>query len=195
MTTITNTPSILRTECITNFNAHSKHATASIRASNSSLQERGTIRRKVLTTLGAVSVAVAQQLGGSGIPLASAQNWGTHSFLKERYFEPDLSPEDSAARIKQTAEGLHSIREMLERMSWRYVLFYIRLKQAYLGKDLRIAMATLPVDRRRDYVTKANELVDNMDQLDSYIRTPKVYESYVYYEKTLKSIDDIVALL
>lgn len=32
-------------------------------------------------------------------------------------------------------------------------------------------------------------------QLDYYVRTPKVYESYLYYEKTLKSLDDLVALL
>lgn len=32
-------------------------------------------------------------------------------------------------------------------------------------------------------------------QFDYYVRTPKVYESYLYYEKTLKSIDDLVAVL
>lgn len=32
-------------------------------------------------------------------------------------------------------------------------------------------------------------------QFDYYVRTPKVYESYLYYEKTLKSIDDLVAML
>lgn len=38
-------------------------------------------------------------------------------------------------------------------------------------------------------------LDDDVFQLDYYVRTPKVYESYLYYEKTLKSIDDLVALL
>ena len=32
-------------------------------------------------------------------------------------------------------------------------------------------------------------------QLDRYVRSPKVYESYLYYEKTLKSIDNVVAIL
>jgi photosystem II oxygen-evolving enhancer protein 3 len=32
-------------------------------------------------------------------------------------------------------------------------------------------------------------------QLDRFIRTPKVYESYVYYEKSLKSLDDVIAFL
>jgi hypothetical protein len=32
-------------------------------------------------------------------------------------------------------------------------------------------------------------------QMDRYVRSPKVYESYLYYEKTLKSIDELVALL
>lgn len=74
-------------------------------------------------------------------------------------------------------------------------MFYIRQKQAYLSKDLKNAFSTLPSSRREDYVKKANELVDNMDEFDSYVRTPRVYESYLYYEKTLKSIDDIVAIL
>lgn len=99
------------------------------------------------------------------------------------------------ARIRQTAEGLHSIREMLETMSWRYVIFYIRLKSAYLSQDLKTAMSVLPQARQNDFVNTANELVDNMAELDYYVRTPKVYESYLYYEKTLKSIDDLVALL
>lgn len=99
------------------------------------------------------------------------------------------------ARIRQTAEGLHSIRHMLETMSWRYVIFYIRLKSAYLSQDLKNAMTTLPESRRRSYANKANELVDNMAEFDYYVRTPKVYESYLYYEKTLKSIDDLVAML
>ncbi|KAE8729869.1 Photosynthetic NDH subunit of lumenal location 2 [Hibiscus syriacus] len=149
-------------------------------------------RRKIVTTFLATSLAA---LGLHGTPVAVAENWGTHSFLRERFFEPSLSPEDAAARIKQTAEGLHSMRDMLDTMSWRYVMFYIRLKQAYLSQDLKNAMNTLPQGRKDAYVKTANELVDNMAEFDYYIRTPKVYESYLYYEKTLKSIDDLVALL
>ncbi|KAI9170036.1 hypothetical protein LWI28_021450 [Acer negundo] len=126
---------------------------------------------------------------------ALAENWGTRSFILEHFFQPGLSAEDAAARIKQTAEGMHSIREMLERMAWRYVIFYIRLKAAYLNQDLKAAMSTLPQALRKDYVKTANDLLDNMNELDSYVRTPKVYESYLYYEKVLKNLDDIVAML
>ncbi|KAE9605539.1 hypothetical protein Lal_00025206 [Lupinus albus] len=151
-----------------------------------------TNRRNLMSTFLATSVAV---LAVQGTPLALAQNWGTRSFLREHFFEPGLSPEDAVARIKQTAEGLHSIRDMLETMSWRYVMFYIRLKQAYLDQDLKNALSTLPENRRKDYVKTANELVDNMAEFDRYVRSPKVYESYLYYEKTLKSIDELVAML
>ncbi|CBI31938.3 hypothetical protein VitviT2T_000988 [Vitis vinifera] len=152
-------------------------------------EETPILRRRIVSTLLATSLAL------HGTPLALAENWGTRSFLKERFFEPGLSPEDAVARIRQTAEGLHSIRHMLETMSWRYVIFYIRLKSAYLSQDLKNAMTTLPESRRRSYANKANELVDNMAEFDYYVRTPKVYESYLYYEKTLKSIDDLVAML
>ncbi|OMO93241.1 Photosystem II PsbQ, oxygen evolving complex [Corchorus capsularis] len=151
-----------------------------------------TNRRKLVTTFLATSLA---SLGLHGTPEALAENWGTRSFLRERFFEPGLSPEDAAARIKQTAEGLHSMRDMLDTMSWRYVIFYIRLKQAYLSQDLKNAMSTLPQGRKEVYVKTANDLVDSMAELDYYVRTPKVYESYLYYEKTLKAIDDLVALL
>lgn len=97
--------------------------------------------------------------------------------------------------MRQTAEGLHDLRSMLETKSWRYVIFYIRLKQAYLSQDMKTAMVTVPENRRNAYVQTANELVDNMAEFDYYVRTPKVYESYLFYEKTLKSIDDLVALL
>ncbi|PWA34411.1 psbQ-like protein [Artemisia annua] len=84
---------------------------------------------------------------------------------------------------------------MLETMSWRYVLFYIRLKSAYLSQDLKNAMSIVPESSKNSYVKAANELVDNMSEFDYYVRTPKVYESYLYYEKTLQSIDDLVAVL
>ncbi|KAK7274861.1 hypothetical protein RIF29_15961 [Crotalaria pallida] len=149
-------------------------------------------RRKLMSTFLATSVSV---LGVQGTPLALAQNWGTRSFIWEHYFEPGLSPEDAVARIKQTAEGLHSLRDSLETMSWRYVMFYIRLKQAYLEQDLKNALTTLPQNQRKDYVKTANELVDNMAEFDRHVRTPKIYESYLYYEKTLKSLDELVAML
>ncbi|XP_075484693.1 photosynthetic NDH subunit of lumenal location 2, chloroplastic [Primulina tabacum] len=148
-------------------------------------------RRKIITTILTTSFA----LGLHATPLAQAQDWGTRSFLLEKFFQPGLSPEDSVARIRQTAEGLHELRGMLETMSWRYVMFYIRLKQSYLSQDMRTALTTLPENRRKSYVKIANELVDNMSEFDSYVRSPKVYESYLYYEKTLKSIDDLVAML
>ncbi|XP_078432867.1 psbQ-like 2 [Wolffia australiana] len=128
-------------------------------------------------------------------PLANAETWGARSYVREKYFQPALSPEESAARIRQTAQGLREMRPMLETMSWRYVLFYVRSKMAYLSADLKNAMEGLPESRRQPFVATANELVDNMTELDRFVRTPKVYESYVYYEKTLKSLDDIVAQL
>uniref|UniRef100_A0A0F7GY11 Photosynthetic NDH subcomplex L 2 n=1 Tax=Monsonia marlothii TaxID=163685 RepID=A0A0F7GY11_9ROSI len=154
-------------------------------------QQNAADRRKILvTTFLGTSLGLALQ------PQASlAENWGTRSFLLERFFQPGLSPEDAVARIRQTAEGLHSLREMLDKTAWRYVIFYIRLKQAYLGQDLKNAMSTLPESRRKEYVEMANELVDSMSKLDEHVRTPKIYESYLYYEKTLKAIDGVVALL
>ncbi|KAK7407387.1 hypothetical protein VNO78_09266 [Psophocarpus tetragonolobus] len=152
-------------------------------------------RRKLISTFLATSTAVLVHGISTATPPALAQNWGTRSFIKEHFFEPGLSPEDAVARIKQTAEGLHSIREMLDTMSWRYIMFYIRIKQAYLDQDLRTAFTTLPENRRKEYVKTANELVTNFGEFDRHIRTPKVYESYLYYEKTLKSIDELVAIL
>ncbi|CAI8587952.1 unnamed protein product [Vicia faba] len=61
--------------------------------------------------------------------------------------------------------------------------------------DLKNAMTTLPENRRKEYVKVANELVDYLTEMDRHVRSPKVYESYLYYEKTLKSIDELVAML
>lgn len=126
-------------------------------------EEYTTCRRKILTTF--ITTSMAFGMSQMKIQEAMAQNWGVRSFIKERFFEEGLSPEDAVARIKQTAEGLHSIRDMLESMAWRYVIFYIRLKTAYLSQDLKNAMTLLPQARRKDYVKAANELVDNMAEV------------------------------
>ncbi|CAH2037800.1 unnamed protein product [Thlaspi arvense] len=163
----------------------------SVKCSAGESQQDSFTRRRTLTSL-----ITFTAIGAAATSSALAQEkWGTRSFIKEKYFQPGLSPEDAAARIKQTAEGLRDMREMLDHMSWRYVIFYIRLKQAYLSQDLTNAMNILPESRRNDYVQAANQLVENMSELDFYVRTPKVYESYLYYEKTLKSIDNVVELL
>lgn len=125
-------------------------------------EENLTHRRNIISKVLVTSLALVAH---NSTPPALAENWGTRSFLRERFFEPGLSPEDAVARIRQTAEGLHSIRHMLETMSWRYVIFYIRLKQAYLSQDLTNAMSTLPESRRKSYVKTANELVDNMAEV------------------------------
>ncbi|KAL2892062.1 Photosynthetic NDH subunit of lumenal location 2 chloroplastic [Bienertia sinuspersici] len=149
-------------------------------------------------------IGSALLLGGVGLnsvtclPLkaqAQESKWGTRSFIWEKYFEPGLSPEDAVSRIQNTAQGLHGLRHMLETMSWRYVIFYIRLKQAYLRQDMKSAMVMVPQPRRNDYVNAANELVDNMAEFDYYVRTPKIYESFVCYEKTLKSMDNLLTFL
>lgn len=96
------------------------------------------------------------------------QSWGTRSFIKEKYFQPELSPEEAVARIRQTTDGLRDLRHMLDTMSWKYVRFYIRLKAAYLDSDLKNAMVTLPESRRKSYIKTANEVVDNMTEVINY---------------------------
>ncbi|KAJ0975365.1 hypothetical protein J5N97_017330 [Dioscorea zingiberensis] len=174
---------------------HDKHypTRRTIRSSNtSSSDEKPTSRRWAImgTVLAASSTTPMLRT-----PPSRAQSWGTHSFLKEKYLMAEISPEDSVARIRQTTEGMHDMRHMLDTMSWRYVMFYIRLKAAYLESDLKNAMATVPQPRRQSYIKIANEVVDSMTDLDRFVRTPKVYESYLYYEKTLKSLDALVAFL
>uniref|UniRef100_A0A0F7CYJ6 Photosynthetic NDH subcomplex L 2 n=1 Tax=Monsonia emarginata TaxID=28966 RepID=A0A0F7CYJ6_9ROSI len=190
-TSVTNTTALLRPHAAATT-PQTRHKNQTQPTAQASLkQQNATSRRKILmTTFLGTSLGLALQ------PQASlAENWGTRSFLMERFFMPGLSPEDAVARIRQTAEGLHSMREMLDKMAWRYIIFYIRLKQAYLGQDLRTVMSSLPEGQRKEFVEAANELVDNMSKLDEHVRTPKIYESYLYYEKTLKAIDGVVALL
>lgn len=87
--------------------------------------------------------------------------WGNRSFLWEHFFKPGLSPEDAVARIRNTAQGLHGLRHMLDTMAWRYVLFDVRLKQAYLKQDMQATLAVVPDRLKKDYVNAVNELVDN----------------------------------
>lgn len=169
--------------------APTKRWSTAIRAS------QRTRRQSIISTALVGLTAVGGLQAAAAAVADDTPSWGTHSFIKERFFQEGLTPEEASDRIKQTAEGLKAMREMLDRMAWRYVLFYIRLKSAYLSSDLKNALSTLPPSRRPSYIQTANEVVDNMAELDYYVRTPKVYESYVYYEKTLKSLDDLVALL
>lgn len=118
--------------------------------------------------LASISVALGLGLNNNGKGLesmAAAEKWGTRSLIIEKFFQPGLSPEDAASRIRQTCEGLHSLREMLDNMSWRYVLFYIRLKQSYLSQDMTSALQLVPQTQKKSYVSAANELVDNMTEV------------------------------
>lgn len=47
-------------------------------------------------------------------PPGTVPRWGTRSYVRERFFEPGLTTEEAAARIRQTAEGMRTLRPMLE---------------------------------------------------------------------------------
>lgn len=135
-----------------------------IRVSTS--ENKATRRESIMLTLMASTLALGLQLAATPPLVVAKELWGTRSFIKERFFQEGLSPDEAVARIKQTTEGLHAMRPMLETMSWRYVIFYIRLKSAYLSSDLNNALRTLPESpRRTSYVKIANELVDNMAEV------------------------------
>lgn len=156
-------------------------------------------RRAVLTSAG-ILLAMTSAFSGKNAYAANEMTtgdlaWGTRSWFREKYFQPGLTSEEAAARIKHTAEAMRTLREMLERMAWRYALFYVRSKSAYLELDLKNAMKIVPEEKRKEYVRAANQLVDDMTELDRFIRSPKVYESYLYYERTLKSLDNVVTFL
>ncbi|KAJ8441359.1 hypothetical protein Cgig2_024871 [Carnegiea gigantea] len=188
--------------------------------SNAPMTKNGRSAERVVGGLASVSLPKKAQ--------AEEFKRGTRSFLWDHFFEPGLSPKDAVARIRNTAQGLHGLRHMLDTMAWRYVLFYIRLKQAYLKQDMHAALAVVPDRLKKDYVNAANELVDNMAELGStktwsklarsficyslcfglieiqigitllvhyHVRTPKAYQSYLFYEKTLKSMDNLVPYL
>lgn len=172
-----NNPSLVQIMAtLTNFN-HAKitapkhhhhrrrvHPPTLIQATLSGDENTTQRRREFLKSLVATSIGIGG-VTNVATPVALAENWGTRSFIRERFFEPGLSPEDAVARIRQTAQGLHSIRNMLETLSWRYVLFYIRLKAAYLSQDMTNAMTMVPQNQRSSYVKTANELVDNMSEV------------------------------
>ncbi|GAB4840037.1 hypothetical protein Ancab_020746 [Ancistrocladus abbreviatus] len=164
MSTFTNLPAIIpatKNTTTPNCNHHKLLPLPTVRASLSENQETDlNNKRRVVSAL--VTASIAAALGLNGAPAAFAEKWGTRSFLWEHFFEPELSPEDAADRIRQTADGLHSLRHMLDTMSWRYVIFYIRLKSAYLKQDMKAALSTVPIGRRKSYVDTANELIDNM---------------------------------
>uniref|UniRef100_A0A803MNG2 Photosynthetic NDH subcomplex L 2 n=1 Tax=Chenopodium quinoa TaxID=63459 RepID=A0A803MNG2_CHEQI len=152
MTTILNpTITLLQTKIKKSppYTHHQSPNSSAIRSLLSDDDENQTQRRKfmVTTLLGGLSI------NATCLPLkaqAEEMKWGT---------------QDAVARIKNTAEGLHSLRHMLDTMSWRYVIFYIRLKEAYLKQDMKNAMSMVPEGRRDDYVNVANELVDNMAEV------------------------------
>lgn len=190
MSSLTHTTTLLHAHLKTKHhhirsNTNTSSSPSSSNTSHHNINSNNSRRKLLVSTLLATSAA-ALGTKAHGPPAAQAQNWGTRSFLREHFFEPGLSPEHAVARIKQTAEGLHSIREMLDTMSWRYVIFYIRLKQAYLDQDLKTALSTLPDNLHKDYIKVANELVDNMAEVCNFKQftftsesdDPYIYEPY-----------------
>lgn len=182
MTNITN-PTTLYHPITTTTTRHHRTHIPPIRATLPDHKPHSNTRRLLIAT--SISLLGLNTFNNNNSHVALAENWGTRSFIKERYFEPGLSPEDAVARIKQTREGLHSIRNMLETMSWRYVLFYIRLKAAYLSQDLKNAMSIVPDTMKSSYVKVANELVDNMAEVSSL--APLLFLVLLYSLNKLKN--------
>ncbi|KAE9454506.1 hypothetical protein C3L33_13597, partial [Rhododendron williamsianum] len=145
MSNFTNTTTLLHPKPTTTTPQPQRHQPRPLPATRASFpgDRNQSHRRDFLTKFLATSIA----LGLNSAPIALAESWGTRSFLREKFLEPGLSPEDA---------------------------------------DMKNALSMVPETRQQAYVDAANELVDNMAE---------VYESYLYYEKTLKSIDALVEFL
>ncbi|KAK9068911.1 hypothetical protein SSX86_013027 [Deinandra increscens subsp. villosa] len=69
--------------------------------------------------------------------------------LKNRFFLQPLSPTEAAARAKESAKEIVSVKEFIDKKAWPYVQNDLRSKGSYLRFDLNTVIASKPKGEKK----------------------------------------------
>ncbi|KAJ6842444.1 oxygen-evolving enhancer protein 3-1, chloroplastic-like [Iris pallida] len=115
--------------------------------------------------------------------------------LKNRFYLQALPPAEAAARAKESAKEILSVKEQIDKKAWPYVMNDLRLKASYLRYDLNTIIAAKPKEEKKPLKDLTAKLFATIDDLDHAAKIKSSAEAEKSYALTKSALDDVISKL
>lgn len=115
--------------------------------------------------------------------------------LKNRFYLQPLPAAEAAARAKESAKDILSVKELIDKKAWPYVQNDLRLKAGYLRYDLNTIINAKSKEEKKPLKDLAGKLFATIDELDHAAKIKSPEEAEKHYAETKSALDDVLAKL
>ncbi|KAJ9169005.1 hypothetical protein P3X46_020476 [Hevea brasiliensis] len=115
--------------------------------------------------------------------------------LKERFFIQPLEPAQAAARAKESAKDIVSVKPLIDKKAWPYVQNDLRLKAELLRYDLNTVISAKSKEEKKFLKELTGKLFQSISDLDHAAKIKSTPEAEKYYAQTLSTLNDVLAKL
>ncbi|PIA58466.1 hypothetical protein AQUCO_00500420v1 [Aquilegia coerulea] len=105
--------------------------------------------------------------------------------LKNRFYLQPLPPTEAAARAKESAKEILSVKELIDKKAWPYVQNDLRSKASYLRFDLNTIISAKPKDEKKLLKDLTGKLFQNIDGNSSLLFHNLCHVRKLYYLPSL----------
>ena len=113
--------------------------------------------------------------------------------LKNRFYLQPLPPTEAAARAKESAKEILSVKELIDKKAWPYVQNDLRSKASYLRFDLNTIISAKSKDEKKLLKDLTGKLFQNIDGIDHAAKIKSSTEAAKYYAETVSALNDVLA--
>lgn len=85
--------------------------------------------------------------------------------LKDRFFLQPLTPSEAAARAKESAKDIISVKDLIAKKAWPYVQNGLRSKAEYLRFDLNTVISAKSKDEKKALKELTGKLFQNISDV------------------------------
>ncbi|KAL5731009.1 Oxygen-evolving enhancer protein 3-2 [Ranunculus cassubicifolius] len=115
--------------------------------------------------------------------------------LKNRFYLQPLAPTAAAARAKESAKEILTVKSSIDKKAWPYVQNDLRSKASYLRFDLNTVISSKPKDEKKLLKDLTGELFANIGKLDYAAKKKSSSDAEKYYAATVSSLNNVLAKL
>ncbi|MCL8600426.1 photosystem II protein PsbQ [Proteus mirabilis] len=115
--------------------------------------------------------------------------------LKNRFFLQALPPTEAAARVKDSAKDIVSVKALIDKKAWPYVQNDLRSKAEYLRFDLKTVTSAFPKEQKSDFKELTSKLFQTINNLDYAAKKKSTPDAEKYYAETVSALNDVIAKL
>ncbi|KAJ7533231.1 hypothetical protein O6H91_13G038700 [Diphasiastrum complanatum] len=112
--------------------------------------------------------------------------------LKDRFFIQPLTPGEAVSRIKESAEEIVGVKNLIAKKAWPYVQNDLRNRASYLRYDLNTVISSKPKDEKKSLKALTSKLFETIDKLDYAARSKSLPEAEKYYAETVSALNTVI---